>query len=193
MPEMLWSLYFIQAQGYKAECVGLYQDNISTQLLIKNGRMLSGKRTKHIKAKFFFIKDRVDKGEIEVMDCLTEEMWADMLTKPLQGMAFRTMRAELMNCPVNYKDPAEDTEEQERKATKHGLKGRSRSTNRKSVTWKREVTSPFKTPQECVGHSGTFKAGNGMTDRCLVGDSYPQGHVRLKNRYSTWNVRQGRE
>ncbi len=23
IPEMLWSLYFIQAQGYKAECVGL--------------------------------------------------------------------------------------------------------------------------------------------------------------------------
>jgi hypothetical protein len=30
MPEMLWSLHFIQAQGYEAECVGLYQDNIST-------------------------------------------------------------------------------------------------------------------------------------------------------------------
>ena len=29
MPEMLWSLHFIQAQGYEAECVGLYQDNIS--------------------------------------------------------------------------------------------------------------------------------------------------------------------
>ena len=24
-----------------------------------------------------------------------------------------------------------------------------------------------------VGHSGTFKAGNGTTDRCLMGDSYP--------------------
>ena len=36
MPEMLWSLHFIQSQGYEAECVGLYQDNISTQLLIKN-------------------------------------------------------------------------------------------------------------------------------------------------------------
>ena len=38
MPEMLWLLYFIQAQGYEGECVGLYQDNISTQLLIKNGK-----------------------------------------------------------------------------------------------------------------------------------------------------------
>ncbi len=116
-----------------------------------------------------------------------------MLTKPVQGIAFQTMRAELMNCPVNYEDPAEVTEEQERKATKHGLKGRSRSTSPKLVTWKREVASPFKTPQECVEHSGTFKAGNGMTDRCLVRFSYPQGHVRLTNRYSTWNVRQGRE
>ncbi len=88
MLEMLWSLYFIQAQGYEAECVGLYQDNTSTQLVIKNGWMSSGKRMKRIKAKFFFIKDRVDKGEIKVMYCLTEEMWVDMLTKPLQGMAF---------------------------------------------------------------------------------------------------------
>jgi hypothetical protein len=173
MPEMLWSLHFIQAQGYKAECLGLYQNNISTQLLIKNGGMLSGKRTKHIKTKFFFIKDRVDKEEIKVRDCPTEEMWADVLPKLLQGMAFRTMRAELMSCPVNYEDPAEDTEEQKRKATKHGLKRRSRSTSCKLVTWKREVPSPFKTLQECVGHSGKFKAGNGMTDRCLVGDSYP--------------------
>ncbi len=102
---------------------------ISTQLLIKNGRISSGKRTKHIKAKFFFIKDRVDKGEIKVMDCPTKVMWADVLTKPLQGMVFQTMRAEIMNCPVNYEDPAEDTEEQERKATKYGLKGRSRSTS----------------------------------------------------------------
>ena len=48
MPEMLWLLYFIQAQGYEAECVGLYQDNISTQLLIKNLKKSSRKKTKHI-------------------------------------------------------------------------------------------------------------------------------------------------
>jgi hypothetical protein len=70
MPEMLWLLYFIQSQGYELKCVGLYQDNISMQLLIKNGRFSSGKKTKHIKAKFFFIKDRVDSGEIKVIDAL---------------------------------------------------------------------------------------------------------------------------
>jgi hypothetical protein len=74
MPEMLWSLYFIQLQGYEPECVGLYQDNNSTQLLIKNGNFSSRKKTKHIKAKFFFIKDKVDSGEIRVIDCPAEEM-----------------------------------------------------------------------------------------------------------------------
>jgi hypothetical protein len=74
MPEMLWFLHFMQAQGYEVECVGLYQDIIGTQLLIKNGKMSSGKKTNHIKVKFFFIKDRVDDGEIKVIDCPTEEM-----------------------------------------------------------------------------------------------------------------------
>ena len=44
--------------------------------------MSSRKKTKHIKEKFFFIKDRVDDGEIKVIDCPTEEMWADIMTKP---------------------------------------------------------------------------------------------------------------
>jgi hypothetical protein len=42
MPKMHWLLYFIEAQGYGAKCVGLYQDNISMQLLIKNGKFSSG-------------------------------------------------------------------------------------------------------------------------------------------------------
>ena len=61
---------------------------LARNFLIKNRRMSSEKKTKHIKAKFFFIKDRVNEGEIRVMDCLGEEMWADVLTKPLRGMAF---------------------------------------------------------------------------------------------------------
>jgi hypothetical protein len=40
---------------------------------------------KHIKAKFFLIKDYYDSGEIELRYCLTYVMWADILTKPLQG------------------------------------------------------------------------------------------------------------
>jgi hypothetical protein len=37
--------------------------------------MSSGKETKHIKAKFFTIKDRVDNGEIKVIDCPPDNSW----------------------------------------------------------------------------------------------------------------------
>jgi len=39
----------------------------------------------HMNIKYFFIKDRVDKGEITIKFCPTEEMVADHFTKPLQG------------------------------------------------------------------------------------------------------------
>ena len=55
MPEMLWSLYFMQSQGYDVENIELYQDNKSTEWLMTNGCFSRGKRKKHIKAKFFFI------------------------------------------------------------------------------------------------------------------------------------------
>ncbi len=42
------------------------------QLLMKNGPFLSGKKTKHIQAKFFFIKDRINDGEMIVVNCPTE-------------------------------------------------------------------------------------------------------------------------
>ena len=79
MPDILWSLHFIEAQWYSTECVGLFHDNTSTQLLITNGKFLSGKKTKHMKAKFFSIKDRINEGEIKVIDCPANEMWADVL------------------------------------------------------------------------------------------------------------------
>ncbi len=85
MQEMLWSLYFMESKGYEAECIGLYQDNTTTQLLMKNGQFGRGNKTNHIKVKFIFIKDRIDEGEMKLINWPTEEMWVDVSTKPLQG------------------------------------------------------------------------------------------------------------
>jgi hypothetical protein len=62
------------------------------------------KRTKHIKVKYFFIKDKVDQGEIRIKHCPTEQMWTDVNTKPKQGLAFRVFRGHVMGIPVDYKD-----------------------------------------------------------------------------------------
>ena len=50
---MMWSKYFMEAQGYTIEKNVLDQDYNSTILPAKNGHMLSGKASKHIKNRFF--------------------------------------------------------------------------------------------------------------------------------------------
>ena len=99
--------YFVECQGYTIdECI-IFQDNMSALSLEKNGRMSSSKCTKHIKAKYFLIKDYYDTGEVDLQYCPTGEMWADVLTKPLQGQLFRDMRAFLQNCSRDYDDNLE--------------------------------------------------------------------------------------
>jgi hypothetical protein len=146
MPKILWSLYFKDSQGYDTEIIELYQDNKSAELLMNNGRFLSGKRTKQIKAKFFFIKDRIGDGEIRVIHQPTEEMWEDVLTNPLQGKAFREMQAKLMSCSVDYK--AQEAAFQETLA--QAKTGRRTTYPVTGQTAKRGATQ---TLQECVGES----------------------------------------
>ena len=105
---MMWCKYFMEAQGYTIENNILYQDNTSTILLAKNGRMSAGKNSKHIKNHFFFlITDKVAQEELEVHHKGTDEMWADVNTKPLQGTKFRVMRVQVMGIDVEYDDDAE--------------------------------------------------------------------------------------
>ena len=51
-----------------------------------------------------FIKHYFDSGDINLRYCPTEQMWADILTKPPQGVHFQQMRANLMNCPIDYSE-----------------------------------------------------------------------------------------
>jgi hypothetical protein len=96
MPQILWTLYFLEAQGYKIDDNLLYQDNKSSILLETNGRGSSGKRTRHIDVRYFFIADRVKSGEIRIEHCPTGIMIADYFTKPLQGALFCKLRDMIM-------------------------------------------------------------------------------------------------
>ena len=101
---ILWARYFMIEQGYEMDASLLYQDNMSAILLETNGRASSSKRTKHIKVKYFFVKDKVDQGEITIEHCPTEQMWTDINTKPKQGLVFRAFRGHVMGIPADYKD-----------------------------------------------------------------------------------------
>ena len=101
---ILWARYFMIEQGYDMEPSLLYQDNMSAILLETNGRASSSKRTKHIKVKYYLIKDKVDQGEITIEHCPTEQMWTDINTKPKQGAVFRAFRGQVMGIPADYND-----------------------------------------------------------------------------------------
>jgi hypothetical protein len=90
-----YQLYFFESLGYDIKPGKLYQDNISTMRLAKNGRSNSD-RTKHIKIRYFFVKQYLDSGEFEMVHCPTDIMIADILTKPLQGDAFVRLRDYLL-------------------------------------------------------------------------------------------------
>ena len=96
MLEILWTKYFLEAQGYETEQTIVYQDNKSTILLAKNGKNSSSKRTKHINIRYFFIQDRWKRGEFDIQYCSTDEMLADIFTKPLQGKKFVMFRNKVL-------------------------------------------------------------------------------------------------
>ena len=61
---IFWTLYSIEAQGYSIKQNIIFEDNLSTINLAVNGTFLSSKRTEHSKARYFFIKNKIEDGEV---------------------------------------------------------------------------------------------------------------------------------
>ena len=82
---------FLIAQGYDERPAVVMQDNEAAIKLANNG-FSSAMRTRHINIRYFFVKDRIAKGEIAIEYCPTKLMIADCLTKPVQGQLFIELR-----------------------------------------------------------------------------------------------------
>ena len=96
MPIILWARQFLLAQGYGTVENLLLQDNTSSILLERKGEASSGKRTRHINIRYFFITDRINMKEISIAWCPTKDMVADFMTKPLQVSQFKRLRDMIM-------------------------------------------------------------------------------------------------
>jgi hypothetical protein len=57
MPIIIWTRYFLLEQGYGVVENLLLQDNKSSILFERNGKASSGKCTRHINIRYFFIAD----------------------------------------------------------------------------------------------------------------------------------------
>jgi hypothetical protein len=78
--------------GFTIKGVRLHQDNQSTIRLIQNNKPTS-QRTKHIDIRYFFLRDRNESKNLTIVNTPTQDMVADILTKPMQGHQFSRLRA----------------------------------------------------------------------------------------------------
>jgi hypothetical protein len=147
MPQIIWTKYFIEAQGHVISENILYKDNLSTMLLEKNGKKSSSKRTKHIGVRYFFIKDRVDSGDLTIKHFATEVMIGDHFTRSLQGALLHKLRAEVQGIPTDLSNVELGWD---REGGNEGI-GRG-------------YTDP--SPQECVGKAPTsVSTQTGLSER----------------------------
>jgi hypothetical protein len=80
LPTIQWTRSFLKEQGYDLETL-IMEDNRSTMLLMKNGQLSSGKGTKHFDVRYFYVKDLLERGVINVEHCISDQMIADFFTK----------------------------------------------------------------------------------------------------------------
>lgn len=87
---------FIIAQGYETGPAVIYQDNMSCMALIKRGGPGS-ERSRHINIRHFWLSEKVAQEEVIILHLGTDEMFANILTKPVQGAQFDRERQGLTN------------------------------------------------------------------------------------------------
>jgi hypothetical protein len=104
VPQIIWTRYFIEGKGSKIDESILNQDNMSPMILEWNGKESSCKRTKHIRVRYFFIKDRIMSGDITLKHCPATQILGDQFIKPLQGAMLRKFRAEIHGTPADIPD-----------------------------------------------------------------------------------------
>ena len=89
---------FLEGQKVFVDAIDLHEDNTSTISLMVKGASTTA-RTRHIRVRYFFIKERIDSQEVRVQHTPTDDIVADLLTKPIQGARFIRLR-DLLNSLV---------------------------------------------------------------------------------------------
>eukprot|EP00804_Cyclotella_cryptica_P012632 CCRYP_016920-RB/>CCRYP_016920-RB protein AED:0.72 eAED:0.42 QI:0/-1/0/1/-1/0/1/0/139 len=124
--------------------------------------MSRGKRTKHIKAKYFFVADRVADRDLVVKHVPTTEMWADMNAKPKQGLAFKTDRSKMMNCELELNGDSR-IKEKMAIAEETKLSSDDPPVPKRSVPSNMTPKISWEHAQECVGRTKQLGSGSGWS------------------------------
>ena len=85
--------YKIYSQVSAKEPTVIFEDNQGAIAIAKNP--VSHSRTKHIDIKYHYVREAVQSGIVNLKYCPTEEMIADILTKPLTKGKFTLLRTKM--------------------------------------------------------------------------------------------------
>ncbi len=81
-PEALFLRSLLEDLGYKQKASTTIQEDNQSCIKIAENPVLA-RRTKHIETKHHFVRDLVKQEVIKLVYCSTENLTADLLTKPL--------------------------------------------------------------------------------------------------------------
>ena len=95
--EATWLQKLLGELKIPSKPITLFEDNQGAIALAKNP--VAHSRTKHIDIRFHFVREAQENGVIDIQYCPTEEMAADVLTKPIPKGQFEKLR-ELMGLDI---------------------------------------------------------------------------------------------
>jgi hypothetical protein len=93
--EAVWLKAFLCELGEVAsdQALTVYEDNQGAIALAKNPEF--HKRTKHIDIRYHFVREKVEDGQVCLQYCPTQDMLADIMTKPIPAVQFDVLRTKL--------------------------------------------------------------------------------------------------
>ena len=96
IPFSIWLAIYMEHKGYTVKRNQPMQDILIAMKMEKNGRNSCTGNYRHISIRYFFVKDRANKVDIEIVHCPTKVMVVNYFTKPLYGRLFPMFREVIM-------------------------------------------------------------------------------------------------
>jgi len=93
---IIWMREVMSFLGIEQGTTTIYQDNTSTICMAYMGRGSAGSHTRHIKLRYFWIKQFLDDKTFIIEHLPTDNMIADFFASPRMGQFFRKMRDIIM-------------------------------------------------------------------------------------------------
>jgi hypothetical protein len=94
--QILWIVHTMRDFGVRFERVSLMCDNTSAISVAKN--LVFHKKMRHIERRHHFLRDHVEKGDIEMRYIDTERQLTGIFTKPLDSSRFADLLGEIGVC-----------------------------------------------------------------------------------------------